>query len=104
MLKFIHESLETVAKQSEISRKCIIALENPSDVTKDIEELQFTNGLAVVTTFNEALIFSQLFKVTIDRYATPILNSLEEFSKLKKHNNSFVRFHDEGYIIYYHYL
>ena len=75
--------IATVAKQSEIARKCIIAFKNPSDISKDKEnyKLQITNCLALFTTFNESLIFSQLFKVPLDRYTTPTFSRFLEIKK-----------------------
>ena len=98
--KNIIGSIDTYIKQNEISRLATMALENPVDVGCDLAELQIIiNQKFFKHVFTEALIFSQLFKVPLNPAGKPFLYSLDEFSKLPKHNNSFVRFHDEGCLI-----
>jgi len=86
-------------------------IEDPVDVVNDIEQLKLGLGIPVLHTYHSALIYSQLFNVTTSRHSS-ILYTLSEFFKLKRHNNSFVCYHDQGnifilssiYPIFTHYL
>ncbi len=73
-------------------------IEDPVDVVNDIEQLKLGLGIPVLHTYHSALIYSQLFNVTTSRQSS-ILYSLSEFSQLKRHNNSFVCYHDQGNIL-----
>ena len=72
-------------------------IEDPVDVVNDIEQLKLGLGIPVLHTYHSALIYSQLFNVTTTRHSA-ILYTLSEFSQLKRHNNSFVCYHDQGNI------
>ena len=75
-------------------------LENAIDIENDIVFLNKSHEQETVVTFNSALIHSQLFEVPLMQKCHHLF-TLSEFSKLPKHTNSFVCFHDEGNTIYH---
>ena len=93
---FIKNELRT-----ELSRKLIYDsatdFEDPVDIDSDILFLQSENGIKVLNTYHSALVYSQLYKVTILNKAA-ILYTLSDFAQLARHPNSFVCFHDRGNI------
>ena len=74
-------------------------IEDPVDIDSDISILKTTKGLEVLCTYHSALIYSQLYNVTILRKAA-ILYTLSEIAQLPRHPNSFVCFHDQGNLSY----
>ena len=89
--------------RTELSRQSIYDsasdFEDPVDIDSDIYTLQSDNGIKVLHTYHSALIYSQLYNVTMLRQAA-ILYTLSEFAQLPRHPNSFVCFHDQGKIIH----
>jgi len=91
---FIKNELRT-----EFSRQSICdsasEFEDPVDIDSDILTLQSDNGIKAINTYYSALIYSQLYNVTLLRKSA-ILYTLSEIAQLPRHPNSFVCFHDHG--------
>ena len=89
--------------RTELSRQSIYdsasEFEDPVDIDSDINTLFSDNGIKVLNTYHSALIYSQLYNVTILRKAA-ILYTLSEIAQLPRHPNSFVCFHDQGNLSY----
>jgi hypothetical protein len=96
-LDFFKHRLQTQHGRDFIKNIAITRHEDPDDVNNDIIELHSTTGIAILKIFLSALIYSQLFQVPKIRLR-PHLYSLNEFSKLSKHHQSFVCYHDQGNI------
>ena len=88
--------MNTKFKRDSISIEATNNLENDLDIEKDVKYLENFNGFNTLTVYSKALIHSQLFEAPLHRQMHH-LYTLSEFSKLPKHTNSFVCFHDEGF-------
>ncbi len=100
--------MNTTHKRGTIIDEANVNLEDGIDIQEDVKYLMDFNGVNTLTTYNKALIHSQLFETPLNRQMSH-LYTLNEFSKLPKHTNSFVCFHDEGllnlsYIVIYIYF
>jgi len=87
--------MSTESKKNAIEQKAIECFEDLIDIQKDISELSKHHGIQSITTYTSALVHSQLFEVP-EQKGKHHLYTLNEFSELPKHTNSFVCFHDEG--------
>jgi len=89
--------------RTELTRQSIYdsasEFEDPVDIDSDILTLQSDQGIKVLNTYHSALIYSQLYNVTILRKEAK-LYTLSESAQLPRHPNSFVCFYDQGNIIH----
>ena len=92
--------MNTKYKRDTISLEATVNLENDLDIIEDVKYLENCQGVNTLTVYSKALIHSQLFEAPLHRQMHH-LYTLSEFSKLPKHTNSFVCFHDEGFIYLY---
>ena len=95
--ELIQQQLSTQAGRDSILNIAIIRHEDPNDVTKDIDELHTQTEFKFLKIHLSALIYSQLFQVP-NIGKKPQLFTLNEFSKLSKHHQSFVCYQDIGNI------
>jgi len=93
--RLYRDTFNNTSKKHAISREATVNLENEIDIIQDVQLLSDFHGFNTITTYSKALIHSQLFEAPLNRQR-PHLYTMSEFSKLPKHTNSFVCFHDEG--------